>query len=128
MLFFVSIDCINHISKRNVVLESIANIFLVLNKHVTKIRHETSELCEHMFANMRQDRIDFTCSKFIIIVDKQKRRIKLNFKSNLDVTKDSVTGYQEILQELLHSAMCDEDDTGPCNIDLSSSVPVSVQQ
>ena len=31
MLFFISIDVISPISKRNMVLESIANIFLVLN-------------------------------------------------------------------------------------------------
>ena len=32
ILFFISIDGISPISKRNVVLDSIANIFLVLNK------------------------------------------------------------------------------------------------
>ena len=44
MLFFVSIDGISPISKRNMVLESIATIFLVLNIDATKIRHATSEL------------------------------------------------------------------------------------
>ena len=81
-----------------------------------------------MFSNVRQEIGEFTCSEFSIIVDKQNRRIKLNFQSNLDVTKDSVTGYQETIQEFLHSSMCDEDGTVPYNKDLSSSVPVSEKQ
>ena len=32
------------------------------------------------------------------------------------------------MQEFLYSAMCDEAGTGPYNIDLSSSVPVSEHQ
>ena len=65
---------------------------------------------------MRQERREFACSEFSLVFDKQNRRIKLNFQSNLDVTKDSASGYQETMQEFLHSAMCDEDCTGPCNI------------
>ena len=101
---------------------------MVLNKDVTKARHATSELSEHMFGNLLQERREFTCSEFSTIVDKQNRRIALNFKSNLCVTKDSVTGYQETLQEFLHSATCHEDVGGPCDVDSSSSVPVSEQQ
>jgi len=128
MLFFISIDGINPITKRNMILESIANVFLILNKDIKKIRHTTSELCEHMFGNIRQERREFTCSEFCSIIDKQNRRIALNFKSGLSVTKDSVSGYQETLQEFLQAAMCYEDSTGPCAIDIKSSVPVSEQQ
>ena len=99
MLFFISVHGISPNSKRNVVLESIVNIFLVLNKDRTKIRHATSELCKHMFGNMHQERREFTCSEFSIIVDKQNIRIKLKFQSNLDATKDSATGHQEKTQE-----------------------------
>ena len=37
MLFFISIDRISSISKRNMILESISNIFLILNKDIKKI-------------------------------------------------------------------------------------------
>ena len=77
---------------------------------------------------MRHERREFTCNEFSIIVDNCNRRIKLNFQSNLDVTKDSVSGYQEIIQKILHSSMRDEDGTGPCNMCLSSAVTVSEQQ
>ena len=53
MLFFISIDGIIPISNRNMVLESIANIFLFLNKDATKIRHATYELCEHVSRKTR---------------------------------------------------------------------------
>ena len=56
MLFFLSIDRISSISRRNVVLELIANIFLVLNKDITKIQHTTSELCKHILSNIYQER------------------------------------------------------------------------
>ena len=70
MLFFMSIDGISPISKSNMVLESIPNISLVLNKDITKIRHATLELCEHGFGNMRQEISEFTCSEFSIICEK----------------------------------------------------------
>ena len=128
MLFFITIEGISPISKRNMVLESIANVFLVLNKSVTKVRHTTSELCEHMFGNMRQERREFTCSEFSNVIDRQNRRIKLNFRSGLSVTKDNVTGCQETMQEFLQAAICEEDSTGPCVIDTSSKTPFSEQQ
>ena len=128
VIYFTTIDGINPIPKRNMVLESIANTFLCLRSDITKIRYCTSELCEHMFSNIRQEKREFTCSEFSDFVDKQNRRIRLNFKSNIKVSNDnSLSGYQETLAEFLQSAMIKEDCSGPCQVDLQSLDPVSKQ-
>ena len=40
------------ISKGNLILELIANMFLILNKDIKKIQYATSELCEYMLDNI----------------------------------------------------------------------------
>jgi len=127
MMFFVTIEGIHPTSRRNMVLESICNIFLCLRSDIKKVRYCTSELCEHMFGNIRQERREFTCSDFSNVVDKQNRRIKLNFQSNIKVSDEQLSGYQESFAEFLQSAMTSEEYNGPCDVDLESSVPVSSQ-
>jgi len=90
MLYFTTIDGISPISKRNMVLESICNIFLSLRYDIIKIRYCTSELCEHMFRNVRQEKCEFTCSKFLDFTDKQNRRIRLNFQSDIKVLDNDI--------------------------------------
>ena len=94
MLYFTVIEGIGPITQRNMVLESICNMFLSLRSAVTKIRYCTYESCEHMFGNMRQEKIEFTYSEFLDFADKQNRRIRLNFQSDIKVSNDdSLSGY-----------------------------------
>lgn len=101
MMCFTTIDGISNISKRNMVLESVCNIFLCLRSDITKLRCCTSELCEHIFGNTRQENRKFTCSDFSNVADKQNRRIKINFKSDIKVTDEDLKGYQEIFARFL---------------------------
>ena len=69
VIYFTTIDGINPITKCNIVLESISNIFLYLRSYITKIWYCTLELCKHMFGNMRQEKREFICSEFSDFVD-----------------------------------------------------------
>ena len=126
-LYFLSIDGINIITKRNMILESIANIFLCMRSDISKVRHCTSEISEHMFGNIRQEYREFTCSEFSNITDKQNRRLRLAFAGDLKVSDDEAKGYQESLAEFLQSASIEESYQGPCTIDFSSDIPISEQ-
>ena len=128
MIYFTTIEGINPIALRNMVLESMCNMFLSLRSDITKIRYCTSELCEHMFGNMRQEKREFTCSELSDFVDKQNRRIRINFQSGIKVSNDDrLSGYQETLAEFLHSSMIREDCSGPCEVDEKSLDSVSTQ-
>ena len=125
MMFFVTIQGINPVSKRNMVLESICNIFLCLQSDIKKVCYCTSKLCEYMFGNIRQKTREFTCSDFLNVVDKQNRKIKLNFQSNIKVSNEHLSDYQESFTEFLQLAMSSEEYNGLCDINLESLVPVS---
>ena len=112
MLYFITIDGISNISKRNMVLESICNVFLCLRSDISKIRYCTSELCEHMFGNMRQESREFTCSDFSNVVDKQNRRIKINFRSDIKVANEDMKGCQESFASFLEAALESEESEG----------------
>ena len=118
MIYFTTIEGINPITKRNMVLESMCNMFLCLRWDVTKIRHCASELYEHVLGNMRQEKREFACIEFSYFADKQNRRIRLNFKSNTKASDDEALSWcQETLAEFLQSAMIREDCSGQCRID-----------
>ena len=103
------------------------NVFLVLNKSIAKTRHATLELCKYVFGNVCKERREFVRSGFGSMIDKQNRRIALNFRNGLPVTKDNVIEYYETSQEFLQAAMRDENSASSCAIDLLSSTPVSEQ-
>ena len=69
-LYFLSIDGINIITKRNIILKSIANIFLYMRSDISKVRYCTSEISKYIFRNIRQECREFTCSEFSNIADK----------------------------------------------------------
>ena len=80
-----------------------------------------------MFGNIRQETREFTCSDFLNVVDKQNRKIKLNFQSNIKVSNEHLSDYQESFTEFLQLAMSSEEYNGLCDINLESLVPVSSQ-
>ena len=84
-MFFVTIESISHILRRNMVLESMHNILLYFRLDIKKLQYCISKLCLYIFWNVRQERQEFTYSNFSNIVNKQNRRIRLNFKSNVKV-------------------------------------------
>ena len=102
--------------------------YAVLRNDIAKIRHTTSEPCEHMFGNIRQADREFTCSEFSNHVDKQNRRFNLTFRSDLRMAKDdALRGYQETFSDFIESSKSEEHCTGPCQVGTSASAPVSLQ-
>ena len=117
MMCFTTIDGMSSISKRNMVLELICNIFLCLRSDISKIRYCTSESCEYVFGNMLQENREFACSNFSNVVDKQNRRIKINFKLDTKVADEDLKSYQESFASFLEAALESEECQGPCEID-----------
>ena len=90
--------------------------------------HCTSEPCEHVFGNIRQGDREFTCSDFSNHVDKQNRRFELTHNSDLSMAKeDTLRGYQETFSEFIAASKKRDHCTGPCQVDASSSTPLSTQ-
>ena len=102
---FTTVTGISTMPKRNMASETIGNAFLVLRSGITKLRHTTSESCEHAFGNMRKGQREFACSEFSNLMDKQNRRLNLCFKSKLKTSReDSISGWHENLDVFLSSA------------------------
>ena len=60
--------------KRNFLLESTSNMFLVLNSEITKLSGCSSEPAEHNFGMLRQRVRDFTMCQLVGLLDTVKRR------------------------------------------------------
>ena len=93
MLWLTSICGACIITKRNVVSETIAFMFIVLRSDVFKPRHLTSEPAEHIFGMMRQIIREFTCLEFAQLSDKIARRLKLMYKHFFKPSRDPEKGY-----------------------------------
>ena len=113
MFWITTVYRINNIPKRNLILESIGNIFigkskfyvlfggtniiflwLVLRDSISKLRYCTSKPCEHMFGNIHQSDWEFMCSDFSNNIDKQNRKFDLTYNSNLSIAKEDIqSGY-----------------------------------
>ena len=95
---------------------------------MSKLKHCTSEPCEHVFGNVRQGDREFTCSDFSNHVDKQNRKFDLTFKSDLRVAKeDTLRGYQETFADFIATSKSRDHCVGPCLVEDKSSTPLSHQ-
>ena len=94
MLWLTSISGASIITKRNIVAETIAFIFLVLRSDITKPRHCTSEACEHMFGCLRTMVREFSCLDFVQMIEKHIRRLELMYKHLFSPSRDPQKGYQ----------------------------------
>ena len=116
--------------KRNLVSETISNVFLILRADVYKIRFTSSEPAEHGFGNMRRIDREFSCSDFVTLAEKEICRMNQMFKGKLKATRDKGSGYFETHQDYIQHAMINHSELegGPCEIDLSGDAdPVSHQ-
>ncbi len=93
MLFFTSTSGISMTSKRNIVSETIGNLFLILQKNIKKVRHCTSETSEHVFGNMRMGNREFSVGDFCLLAEKEVRRMKTMFEGDLSPSKTANRGY-----------------------------------
>ena len=99
MIFLTSIKGTSVITRRNIVAEVIAFVFIVLCSDMPNPRHATSEPAEHMFGNMRQQIREFTILECSQLIEKLLRRLRLMFKNNLRPSRDPQYGYQATYRE-----------------------------
>ena len=92
MLWFTSLSGVNITPKRNLVSETIANIFLVLRADVSKCRYCTSEPAEHGFGNIRRICQEFSCSDFVSLAEKETRNMNEMFKININPSQEPGSG------------------------------------
>ena len=130
MVWFTTLSGVHMTSKRNLVSETVANMFLVLRSDISKPRHCTSEPAEHTFGNMRQAQREFSCSDFASLVEKEQRRMNLLFEGDLMPTREAKKGYLATYHDSVQHAKLKSTDlqVGPCDIDITSPKPVSEQQ
>jgi hypothetical protein len=92
MLWLTSISGACVITKRNVVSETIAFMFIILRSDVENPRFQTSEPAEHKFGMMRQTIREFTCLEFAQLADKLTRRLKVMYKHIFRPSRDPEKG------------------------------------
>ena len=68
MLWLTYISGSSIITKRNIVSETIAFMFLVLRSDITKPRNCTSEVCENFFGCLRTQVHEFSCLDFVQMI------------------------------------------------------------
>jgi len=72
LVWITSITGIYDTPKRNILLESISNMFLVLNNLITSLRDCSSEPAEHNFRILRQHVREFTICQLFSLLDSVK--------------------------------------------------------
>ncbi len=132
MILFTSLTGINITPKRNMVSETISNIFIVMRSDIHNHRYCTSEPAEHGFGNTWRSQHEFTYSDFASHVEKKNCCMKTIFEGGLSPSREQLKEYQETFLDFIQHGMKVKRLTkmlvGPCNIDLQKdSLPVSTQ-
>lgn len=94
MLWLTSISGASIITKRNIMSETVAFMFLVLRSDIAKPRHCTSEPAEHTFGMLRLMVREFGTLEFAQMIEKQILRVKLAYKHGFRPSKEKGKGYQ----------------------------------
>ena len=89
---------------RNMVLESVAMLFLAIRSDVSQPRRLTSEACEHTFGSVRQLQREFNVEQFNNLVERMQLRVKSIFGSSLIPSRSSMgKGYQATFADFINS-------------------------
>lgn len=130
MLWFISLDGVNMTPKRNLVTETMSNMFLSLRSDVTKTRYTTTEVLEHHFGNNRRLQREFTCSDYASLSEKSQRMLNQLFEGDLKSARKTSeqSGYCTTEGEWLEHAKKTIDEKGPCKISIGDDeIPVAHQ-
>jgi hypothetical protein len=110
-------------NKRNMVLESVAVLFLATRSDVFKLRLCTSEANEHTYGMLRQMCRKFNAEQFIRLVDKLRFKLDAIFGSNLETVcnKSRCKGYLNTFLDFLNCLIkgAKHPLAEPCEVDLS---------
>jgi hypothetical protein len=128
MLFFTSTSGISVTSKRNLVNETIGNLFLILQSNVKKIRLCTSEQSEHAFGSARLSNREFTVADFCLLSEKFARRMNALFEGDLSPSRTANKGYHATFLDWVVDAKGMQEEGGPCDIDVSYDASSVVSQ
>ena len=110
---------------RNMVLESIAVLFLVTRSDVSQPRRATSEPNEHTYGTLRQNQREFGVEQLIRLVQKMDIKMTSIFAGDLVVSRSNVAkGYQKTFPGFVNSlkaASAKRPPVGPIDVDLSAA-------
>lgn len=112
-----------HANKRNMLMESIAVLFLVTRSDVYQIRRATSEPNEHVYGMVRTIRREFTVEQFVDIVNKIAIRMNAIFESGLATSRNRGKGYSATFNNFIettkNAASSNSPPSGPVEVDLT---------
>ena len=93
-IFFLHLDGVSIITKRNWVMATIATCFLMMRKEVILPHRLTSEPCEHVFGHLRSMIREFSANEFITLIKKLARRFQMMFRGKFQPSRDTKKVYQ----------------------------------
>ena len=110
-------------NKRNMVLETVAIMFLVTRDDFPQPRRGTSEPNEHTYGMLRMLLREFTVADVNDLVNKVRLKINSLFRGNLVIDRSkSMKGYAGTLPDFLASSQVgsmEEIVAGPVSVDLN---------
>ena len=112
MLWLTSISGACIITKRNIVAETVAFMFIVLRADIANPRLNTSEPAEHFFGMLRLSIQEFTCLGFVQLVEKQVRRVTQMYKHRFRPSRDPSKGYSSTYQDYYNATLDTADANG----------------
>ena len=130
MIWITSVSGVHITSKRNIVSETISNVFLSMRADVTKLRMLTSEPAEHGFGNTRKVQREFTCADFASHSEKENRRMDQMFQGKILPSREKMSGYLETFADFIEHGMLDYKDLSGGHGEIESgegAKPVSEQ-
>ena len=127
MIWFTTLSGVDITPKRNIVSETISNVFLALRSDVIKLHSCTSEPAEHGFGNIRKIFREFDCADFCSLSDREQIRLNQMFAGNLKAAKE-IHGYGATFEDYIEALKAQGLEGGPCMINYSdNAAPVAEQ-
>ena len=114
LVYFLHMDGVHILTKRNWILGVVPMIFMMMRADVMNPSRLTSEPNEHVFGQLRTMDREFTVNKFVLLVEKLERRFKSILEGKLKSSRDPQKGYAATFDTFLQTM--DEAITGPVTI------------
>ena len=119
MIYFIHLDGVSIITKRNWIMGCIANCFLMMRSDVVEPHRTTSEPCEHVFGHSRSIHREYTVKVWGEIVRKLHERFRLIYKNGFQITREPGKGYASLAKSANDTAKKNTKKGGP--IDMSDA-------
>ena len=127
LIQFTTIEGVHITPRRNLVSESIANIFIMTRDDVYRPSLVTSEPAEHQFGIGRNRVREFTCADYALHVERQNRKLEMLFKGQLLPSRSGSRqyGYNAEFADWIEQArdVSAQTEGGPCKLNSNSDAP-----